>query len=63
MSVLLAAAGIVIGFAIILIPRLIYWYFVERKRPVDRYWSMDWERPENITETCDRLRVPPPPKL
>lgn len=59
MSALLAGAGIIIGFAVILALRWIYWRLLERK-PVDRYWSMDWEEPENITEICHRLRVPPP---
>jgi hypothetical protein len=29
----------------------------------DRYWGLDWEKPENFTETADKLRVPPPSKL
>ena len=27
-------------------------------KEADRYWRLDWERPENHTEVCDRLRIP-----
>lgn len=29
----------------------------------DRYWGLDWEKPENFTEAAHRLRTPPPSKL
>lgn len=66
-NVLYTFLGFVGIMLAMLLVRVVFHWISGVYGKADRYWSMEWEKPdvpkvprENITEICHRLRIPPP---